>query len=128
MPLALICFLLWFYFLKTRYELKSMVSDKYGGEPSGIQQESAMSRNFVIVAALTATAPLLGLLGTVLGMIRTFRVSDVFGEMSANIAGGISEALITTQLGLIIAIPGVFGLAVLKRYRRQVLKKRTTRK
>lgn len=67
------------------------------------QKWSATIRTIVIVA------PLAGLLGTVAGMIETF---DALGSMSlfsqsGGIAGGISQALITTQMGLAVAIPGL---------------------
>jgi biopolymer transport protein ExbB len=62
-----------------------------------------------IIAALAGVAPLLGLLGTVLGMIETFQVISVFGTSNARaMATGISVALITTETGLLIAIPGLF--------------------
>lgn len=74
------------------------------------------SRDIVVVLALTAAAPLLGLTGTVVGMIGTFDAVAVGGgEVSHNVAGGISQALITTQLGLLVAIPGVFGSVHLRR-------------
>ena len=58
----------------------------------------------ILVSA--AVAPLLGLLGTVTGMISTFDVITVFGTGDPKLlSGGISEALITTQLGLSVAIP-----------------------
>jgi len=61
------------------------------------------------ITVLAAVAPLLGLLGTVLGMIQTFDVLAVFGTGNARaLAGGISVALITTQTGLLVAIPGLF--------------------
>lgn len=61
------------------------------------------------ISVLALIAPLLGLLGTVLGMIQTFDVIAVFGTGNARaLAGGISVALITTQTGLLVAIPGVF--------------------
>jgi biopolymer transport protein ExbB len=67
------------------------------------------------IAVLAGVAPLLGLLGTVLGMIQTFEVISIFGTSNAKaMAGGISVALITTQSGLVVAIPGLFisgGLA-----------------
>ena len=61
-----------------------------------------------IIGILAAIAPLLGLLGTVLGMIETFDVIAMFGTGNARaMAGGISVALITTQTGLLVAIPGL---------------------
>ena len=63
--------------------------------------------NFLKLAA--AVAPLLGLLGTVTGMIRTFTQITLFGTGDPKImAGGISEALVTTVMGLIAAIPLLF--------------------
>jgi biopolymer transport protein ExbB len=60
------------------------------------------------IAVLASVAPLLGLLGTVLGMIETFDVISIFGTGNAKgMAGGISVALITTQSGLLVAIPGL---------------------
>jgi biopolymer transport protein ExbB len=63
------------------------------------------------ISVLAAVAPLLGLLGTVLGMIETFQVIAFFGTGNARaMAGGISVALVTTQTGLLVAIPGlIFG-------------------
>ena len=59
-----------------------------------------------LVKVLAATAPLMGLLGTVIGMIRTFQAITLFGTGDPQImASGISEALVTTVLGLIAAIP-----------------------
>ncbi|NNE41985.1 MAG: MotA/TolQ/ExbB proton channel family protein [Marinicaulis sp.] len=59
-----------------------------------------------LVKVLAATAPLLGLLGTVIGMINTFQAITLFGTGDPQImAGGISEALVTTVLGLVAAIP-----------------------
>jgi biopolymer transport protein ExbB len=61
------------------------------------------------IIVLAAAAPLLGLLGTVTGMISTFDVMAQFGTGNARaMASGISEALITTQTGLFIAVPGLF--------------------
>lgn len=66
----------------------------------------SLEKRLSIISALGATAPLLGLLGTVSGMITLFKVITETGTNDARIlAGGISEALVTTQTGLIIAIP-----------------------
>jgi biopolymer transport protein ExbB len=55
---------------------------------------------------LAAVAPLLGLLGTVTGMINTFQTITLYGTGDPRMmSGGISEALITTQLGLAVAVP-----------------------
>ncbi len=65
---------------------------------------------------MAAVAPLLGLLGTVTGMINTFQVITVHGTGDPRLmAGGISEALITTQLGLAVAIPVLVAAALLSR-------------
>lgn len=62
-----------------------------------------------IIAVLAAVSPLFGLLGTVTGMITTFDVLALFGTGNSRaMAGGISEALITTQTGLLVAIPGLY--------------------
>lgn len=69
-----------------------------------------------IIAVTAATAPLLGLLGTVSGMIRTFNLITVFGSGDPKpLAGGISEALVTTLFGLIVAIPALILHAFLSR-------------
>jgi biopolymer transport protein ExbB len=61
-------------------------------------------------------APLLGLLGTVSGMVKTFVVIAEFGTGNARaLASGISEALITTQTGLVVAVPGLFMASFLLR-------------
>lgn len=77
---------------------------------------TAWEQDAVLLSALTTAAPLLGLLGTVIGMIATFRaVSGDVGDTAANISKGISQALITTQFGLVVAIPGLFGMARIRR-------------
>ncbi len=71
------------------------------------QQESRKHVQTVFI--LAAAAPLLGLLGTVTGMISTFESISRFGTTNVRgMAAGISEALITTQIGLVVAIPGLF--------------------
>ncbi|MFY8350613.1 MotA/TolQ/ExbB proton channel family protein [Pseudoalteromonas sp. SSM20] len=69
-----------------------------------------------VVATSAAIAPLLGLLGTVSGMINTFMMMNTFGTGdAATVSGGISEALVTTELGLIVAIPSLILSALLSR-------------
>ena len=68
-------------------------------------------RDIKFMRRAVSTAPLLGLLGTVTGMLATFGAlaSGSGGEKTMNlVAGGISEALITTETGLVIALPGLF--------------------
>ncbi len=75
-----------------------------------------LRHDFLLLAALIGSAPLLGLLGTVMGMMDTFdAVSMTSGSPGARVAAGISRALITTQYGLAVALPGAFGLARLQR-------------
>lgn len=67
------------------------------------------------ISALTQALPLLGLLGTVSGMIQTFDVITVFGNGNARgLAGGISQALLTTMAGLVTALSGLYFGANLK--------------
>lgn len=69
------------------------------------------------IAITASVAPLLGLLGTVSGMIETFNMMNLFGSGDpAVVSGGISKALITTELGLIVAIPALILHALLSRY------------
>jgi len=73
-----------------------------------LQIQQSLDARLAAIAVLAAVAPLLGLLGTVLGMIETFNVISVFGTGNSRaMASGISIALITTQTGLLVAIPGM---------------------
>jgi len=75
-----------------------------------------LNRGLPVIAIASATAPLLGLLGTVTGMIETFRLINIFGTGDAKpLASGISEALVTTEFGLIVAIPSLILHALLSR-------------
>lgn len=74
------------------------------------------------IAISASSAPLLGLLGTVTGIINTFKLITVFGSGDVkSLSGGISEALITTEFGLIIAVPSLLLHAFLSRKVRGVL-------
>jgi len=81
-----------------------------------ISVQGKLQGGLPFIAITAATAPLLGLLGTVAGMIRTFNVITVSGTGDAKpLAGGISEALITTLFGLVVAIPALIIHALLSR-------------
>lgn len=70
------------------------------------EESSLLNRGLATVAVLAAVSPLLGLLGTVTGMIETFQSITLFGTGDPKLmSGGISQALVTTQLGLAVAIP-----------------------
>ena len=87
----------------------------------------SLDAHLAVIGMLTAIAPLLGLLGTVSGMIGTFDILAVFGTGNAKgMAAGISEALITTQTGLLVAIPGLYMKGFLER-RAHNLKHRVAR-
>lgn len=81
-----------------------------------------LDRHLGMLAVLGGVSPLLGLLGTVGGMIHTFQVIAVFGLGDTHLlSGGIAEAMITTQLGLAIAIPVVLIHAYLSRRLRTIV-------
>jgi biopolymer transport protein ExbB len=80
------------------------------------RRRAELNRFLAAIAVLASVAPLLGLLGTVLGMIETFDVISIFGTGNAKaMAGGISVALVTTQSGLLVAIPGLLASGMLNR-------------
>lgn len=171
-PIACVCFLIWFYFLRVNARVQQFLSVPdslieeslsrlrnrilQGDHISGIQKfmhesnnrflnavfplpggdagplperidraRSAESRIIerytVLLKALVVSSPLLGLLGTVLGMITTF---DALGAGMSGAAGvmasGISRALITTQFGLIVALPGIWIISVLERHAQNI--------
>lgn len=75
-------------------------------ENQGLIELSRLERGLVVLATLTNVAPLMGFLGTVMGMIQAFQAIELAGEVDATtVAGGIKVALTTTAAGLTIAIP-----------------------
>ena len=86
------------------------------------QYEREVAKFSVLVRAVILIAPLLGLLGTVIGMIETFDslATMTLHSQSGGIAGGISQALFTTQMGLTVAIPGLLAHSILKRKQQQI--------
>ena len=81
-----------------------------------------LQRLLPFIAVCAASAPLLGLLGTVTGIIDTFKLITVFGSGDVKtLSGGISQALITTEFGLIVAIPSLLVHAYLSRKARGIV-------
>ncbi|QDU70599.1 MotA/TolQ/ExbB proton channel family protein [Mucisphaera calidilacus] len=81
-----------------------------------------LQRYLPFISICAAAAPLLGLLGTVTGIINTFEMITIFGTGDAEtLSGGISEALITTKFGLIVAIPSLLLYAYLSRKARGII-------
>ncbi len=81
-----------------------------------------LERFLPFLAITAAAAPLLGLLGTVVGMIKTFQLITIFGTGDAkSLSSGISEALVTTALGLIVAIPTLIFHGALARMAKRKL-------
>ena len=77
-------------------------------EAAGRREIPRVSRYLAALNTIAAVAPLLGLLGTVLGMIRVFKVVAATGlGQASSLSGGISMALITTAFGLMVAIPSL---------------------
>ena len=69
-----------------------------------------MKRGQGIVATVSSTAPFVGLLGTVLGIVTSFQAMASSGSGGlGTVSGGIAEALVTTAIGLLVAIPAVFS-------------------
>ncbi len=87
-----------------------------------LRTQPKLDRLMPLIALTAATAPLLGLLGTVTGMIQTFQLITLFGTGDAQtLSGGISEALVTTQFGLMVAVPALIVHALLSRKSKGVL-------
>jgi biopolymer transport protein ExbB len=84
-------------------------------EEKGVREAIGLEKRIGILSTVANLAPLLGLLGTVSGMIRSFNVISLQGTGNpAHLAGGISEALITTAAGLCVAIPTLVCHRILK--------------
>ena len=103
---------------------------------ANLEDEAAFERRLRYLKVLTSIAPILGLLGTVAGMLKTFRglASKGISYTENLVAVGISEALVTTQMGLSIGVIGLTGIMLyrhfhdrylLREYRSQVSQLRT---
>jgi biopolymer transport protein ExbB/TolQ len=104
------------------YQARRHMTREHEANPRGLEHlrilqddlQDIFERQRVVIGAMIAAAPLLGLLGTVAGMINTFSflASRVGQSAMDGLAQGISEALIATMAGLAVAIPGVLLLYV----------------
>ncbi|MFT3829935.1 MAG: MotA/TolQ/ExbB proton channel family protein [Opitutaceae bacterium] len=92
--------------LRQRQKPKAILEEHL--ESFVLQQRMLQERRLPLLAVIATSGPLLGLLGTVTGMIKTFTLITVFGTGSAGkLSAGISEALIATKFGLMVAIPAL---------------------
>ena len=81
-----------------------------------LETRMRLNKGLPFIAVCASSAPLLGLLGTVTGIISTFKLITAFGAGDVKmLSGGISEALVTTEFGLIVAIPSLLFHAFLNR-------------
>lgn len=78
-------------------------------ERSSARELAVLKRGLGVLATVGSTAPFVGLLGTVMGIINTFQLMKGGSASLATVGPGISEALVTTALGLVVAIPAVMG-------------------
>ncbi len=85
---------------RSRSEIKEAIED------AGVREVPRLEKNLVVLATIAHVSPLVGLLGTVMGMIRAFRtIERIEGLVNpSDLAGGIWEALLTTAFGLVVAI------------------------
>ena len=81
-----------------------------------------LDRLMHILSVSAGAAPLMGLLGTVMGIIKTFEMIGIYGTADTNqLSLGISEALVTTEVGLVVAIPTLITYALLNRRLRSIV-------
>lgn len=84
-------------------------------ERSAQRELHGLRRGLAMLATVGSTAPFVGLLGTVMGIVNAFQQMSITGSGGLGpVSGGISEALITTALGLLVAIPAVMGFNFLQ--------------
>ncbi|MFD2164738.1 MotA/TolQ/ExbB proton channel family protein [Thalassotalea euphylliae] len=87
-----------------------------------LKEVPQLTSRLTIIKIISVVAPLIGLLGTVTGMINTFQAITLFGTGDPKLmAGGISQALVTTVLGLVVAIPMVFIFTLLNTRSRGII-------
>lgn len=115
-----------------RKDIKARVSERVAGilftndtekrDIEKIEAERLLKKNLSVIRISTVIAPMLGLLGTVWGMLITFNVISENGTGNpALMAGGISEALSSTRLGLSSAVCGIISLSLLVRMKTKLM-------
>ena len=102
------------FFAGLKNSSKGMWLVKEAIEERGGRESIILEKNVGILSTIATLSPLLGLLGTVSGMIKTFKVMAQGGGNPSLLSGGIAEALITTAAGLCVAIPVLVGYRILK--------------
>ena len=101
LPIVAVTFIVWLGYFSTLRTIRKGDMD--------------ISAELHFMGAMVAAAPLLGLLGTVIGIMDAFQASATAGACAASpLADGIGRALVTTQAGLASAIPGAFAIAHLR--------------
>jgi biopolymer transport protein ExbB len=101
----------------TKYPMASFGGVREVAEAEGSRQAGLLSSRITYLADIGSIAPMVGLLGTVLGMIKSFlQISsgDVQGVRQMELAEGVSEALITTAAGLMIGIPALVFYSIFR--------------
>jgi biopolymer transport protein ExbB len=89
---------------------------------AALKEMPGLTKGLLFIKVISVVAPLMGLLGTVTGMIKTFQVITLYGAGDPKMmAGGISQALVTTVLGLVVAIPMVLLHTVVSGQSRKVI-------
>jgi len=89
---------------------------------AALKEMPDLTKGLLFIKVVSAVAPLMGLLGTVTGMIKTFQVITLYGAGDPKMmAGGISQALMTTVLGLVVAIPMVLLHTVVSGQSRKIV-------
>ena len=89
---------------------------------AALKEIPGLTKGLLFIKVISVVAPLMGLLGTVTGMIKTFQVITLYGAGDPKLmAGGISQALMTTVLGLVVAIPMVLLHTVVSGQSRRII-------
>jgi biopolymer transport protein ExbB len=89
---------------------------------AALKEMPGLTKGLLFIKVVSAVAPLMGLLGTVTGMIKTFQVITLYGAGDPKMmAGGISQALMTTVLGLVVAIPMVLLHTIVSGQSRKII-------